>query len=144
MKNEGAEITLLLIEDDDIDAEGIQRAFAKLKLTNPIIRAIDGIEALEYLRGTNGKEKLKKPYFILLDLNMPRMSGLEFLDEIRSDAELKNSVVLVLTTSSADQDQAAAYDKHVAGYIVKSDIQNSFLAVVEMLNCYWTLVSLPE
>mgnify|MGYP000436346500 CR=1 FL=1 len=143
--NQGTgEITLLVVEDDDIDAEGIKRAFGKLKLTNPLIRAKDGVEALEYLRGTNGKEKLNKPYFVLLDLNMPRMSGLEFLEEIRNDSDLKDSVVLVLTTSSADKDQAAAYDKHVAGYIVKSDIQSSFLDVVEMLNCYWSLVSLPE
>ena len=144
MKQIAAEVTLLIIEDDDIDATAITRSFRKLKLANTLIRAKDGVEALNLLRGKDGKDKLEKPYMLLLDLNMPRMNGIELLEELRKDPELSNSVVFVLTTSSADKDKVAAYEHHVAGYIVKSDLKNSFLEVIELLDCYWKIVALPE
>ncbi|OUS27290.1 two-component system response regulator [Gammaproteobacteria bacterium 45_16_T64] len=137
------EATLLIVEDDDIDAMAIERSFKKLKLDNNLVRAKDGIEALEIMRGENGKTKLEKPYLILLDLNMPRMNGLEFLAALREDPELSDTVVIVLTTSAADQDQTKAYDQHVAGYIVKTEIKDSFLEVIELVDCYWKIVTLP-
>ena len=79
------DISSLIVEDDDIDAMAIKRAFGKLKLDNPLARAKDGIEALEFLRGERGKVKISKPYMILLDLNMPRMKGIELLAELRDD-----------------------------------------------------------
>jgi CheY-like chemotaxis protein len=137
------EATFLLIEDDEVDVMHLERSFKKLKIANPMVVANDGIEALEVLRGENGHAKLDTPYIILLDLNMPRMSGLEFLKEIRDDPALKQSVIFVLTTSNDDQDKTKAYDNHVAGYIVKSDAGESFLEALEMLDRYWRVVELP-
>ena len=136
-------VNLLLVEDDDVDVMGIQRALQSLKVSNPITVARDGVEALECLRGENSKEKICRPYIILLDLNMPRMGGIEFLDEIRADSELKKSVVFVLSTSSADEDIIDAYDHNVAGYIVKTDPLNSFVDAVRLIDYYWTIVELP-
>lgn len=138
------DVSLLMVEDDDLDATAITRAFKKLKLTNPLVRAKDGVEALEYLRGENGRTKIARPYMILLDLNMPRMDGIEFLAELRKDPTLSNSVIIVLTTSAADKDKVAAYDNHVAGYVIKSDLGSSFLEVIQLIDCYWKIVSLPE
>lgn len=138
------DVSLLMVEDDDLDATAITRAFKKLKLTNPLVRAKDGVEALEYLRGENGRTKIARPYIILLDLNMPRMDGIEFLAELRKDPTLSNSVIIVLTTSAADKDKVAAYDNHVAGYVIKSDLGSSFLEVIQLIDCYWKIVSLPE
>lgn len=138
-----SDVTFLIIEDDDIDVMALERAFQKLKIANPKIFARDGVEGLEYLRGEGGKDKLKAPYIILLDLNMPRMTGLEFLEEIRSDPELERSVVFVLTTSNDDRDRVSAYQKHVAGYIVKSDPASGFMEAITMLDHYWRVVELP-
>ena len=137
------EVTFLLVEDDEVDVMHLQRSFKKLKIANPMMVANDGIEALEILRGENGQTQPDQPYIILLDLNMPRMSGLEFLTEVRDDPALKNSVVFVLTTSNDDRDKTKAYDNHVAGYIVKSEAGVSFLEALEMLDRYWRVVELP-
>lgn len=132
--------TILLVEDDDVDAKSVERAFKKLKIVNPIVRAKDGMIALELLK----KCEVSKPYLILLDLNMPRMGGLEFLAEIRKDEGLKNSVVFVLTTSKDDEDKLAAYEKNIAGYIVKERLQYGFDELVKLLDHYWRIVELPE
>jgi CheY-like chemotaxis protein len=133
------EVSLLMIEDDDIDATTLKRAMNKLKLLNPVYRAKDGIEGIEMLRSGN----IPEPYIILLDLNMPRMNGLEFLEELRSDPNLTQSVVFVLTTSKSDEDIVAAYREHVAGYLLKQEMDNDFLQVINMLNHYWRIVELP-
>jgi len=132
-----------LIEDDEIDIAAVRRALAVLKIANPLHIAHDGIEALEILRGENGREKLPKPYIIVLDLNMPRMDGMEFLEEIRGDAELQDSIVFVMTTSRDEADRRAAYSKHVAGYIVKEDPIGTFRQAINLLDHYWRLVELP-
>lgn len=137
------EATFLLIEDDEVDVMHLQRSFKKLKIANPMVIANDGIEALEILRGENGRAKITMPYIVLLDLNMPRMSGLEFLKEIRNDPALKQSIIFVLTTSNDDKDKTRAFDNHVAGYIVKSEAGVSFLEALEMLDRYWRIVELP-
>ena len=137
-------VNLLLVEDDEVDVQGLKRAFAKSRIANPISTARDGIEALEILRGQNGREKLPKPHLILLDLNMPRMNGIEFLEEIRKDDELKNSVVFMITTSKADEDKARAYGHNVAGYIVKQDPANTFMEAVSLLEHYWKIVEFPQ
>lgn len=132
--------TILLVDDDDIDAKSVQRAFSKMKIANPIIRAIDGIDALELLENN----KVPSPYLILLDLNMPRMGGLEFLEHLRKDKIRSNSIVFVLTTSKEDEDRSAAYDQHIAGYITKEKLDNGFEELVKLLDHYWRLVELPE
>ncbi len=135
--------TLLLVEDDEIDIVVVKRALATLKIGNPLAVAHDGIEALDILRGTNGREKLERPYLVILDLKLPRMGGHEFLEELRDDPELKDTVVFVMTTSNDSEDREKAYSKNVAGYIVKSDPVGSFRRAVELLNHYWHVVDLP-
>jgi len=131
------------VEDDEIDIKTIQRSIAELKLLNPLVVARDGIEGLEYLRGENGKLKVEGPRVVLLDLNMPRMGGLEFLEEVRKDPDLHSTVIFVLTTSDADQDIVSAYENNVAGYIVKSDSTASFVEAIRLIDFYWTIVQLP-
>lgn len=134
---------LLHVEDDALCIMGLERAFKKAKIANPISFAYDGIDALEMLRGTNGRERLPRPYLILLDLNMPRMGGVEFLQELRKDPDLKKSIVFVMTTSSADEDKVKAYDLGVAGYILKTNAANAFLEATTLLNTYWQVVEFP-
>lgn len=135
------EVTIVLIEDDDVDVMGIHRALKKLKILNPVVRARDGLEGLAVLRDP---QAVQRPYIILLDINMPRMNGLEMLAELRKDPVLSSSVVFILTTSKADEDKMAAYQQHIAGYIVKNNVGNGFLQVMEMFDRYWRVVELPE
>lgn len=132
-------ITVLLVDDDNIDVMGIKRAFDKLKIKNPIVVARDGVEALEKLR--NGE--VPRPYLILLDLNMPRMNGIEFLDVLREDKELRDSIVFILTTSKAEQDKWSAYQRNIAGYIVKENVGKEFLDAISLLDMYWRIVEMP-
>lgn len=139
MNNNYKPASILLVEDDDIDAMSVTRAFARMKIANPIIRAKDGVEALEILHHGD----IEHPYLILLDLNMPRMGGLELLKKLRSDTSLETSVVFVLTTSKDDEDKLAAYKQHIAGYIIKENLDTGFDELVKMLDHYWRLVELP-
>lgn len=137
------DVTFLIVEDDEVDIMALERTFFQLKISNRKVIAKDGVEGLEVLRGEGGREKIEPPFIILLDLNMPRMNGLEFLEEIRNDAALHKSVVFVLTTSDDDRDKVSAYEKHVAGYIVKSDPSSGFMKAITMLDHYWRVVELP-
>lgn len=132
-------VQVLLVEDNEVDVIAVQRAFRKQKMINPITVAQDGIEALNFLRGTDGKKKLSEPFIVLLDLNLPRMNGFEFLKALREDPVLKSSVVFVLTTSSDNQDRHRANEFNIAGYMVKSD---GFLKAVEMVDTYLKSVGL--
>ena len=134
---------LLHVEDDDLCLMGLQRAFKVAKIANPIAFAHDGIDALDMLRGTNGRTRLPRPFIVLLDLNMPRMNGIEFLREVRKDEELKKSIVFVMTTSDADEDKVSAYNLGVAGYILKSNPANAFLEATALLDTYWRVVEFP-
>jgi CheY-like chemotaxis protein len=134
---------LLHVEDDDICIMGLARAFRMAKIANPISFAHDGIDALDMLRGTNGRERLPRPYLILLDLNMPRMGGIEFLKELRKDEDLKKSIVFIMTTSGADKDKVNAYNLGVAGYILKTNPANAFLEATALLDTYWRVVEFP-
>jgi len=136
-------VTLLLVDDDDGDARSVQRAFASARIVNPIVRAIDGIDALDILRGSNGRTKLPPPYLLLVDLNMPRMNGIELVDALRQDPDLHSCIVFVLTTSRRDEDKVAAYDLNVAGYIVKEHAGQDFQRLIDMMQCYWRVVELP-
>ena len=123
------EVTLLLVEDDDIDAVSIERGFAKQRIANRIVRACDGIDALEKLRN----QEVKRPLVVLLDLQMPRMTGLEFLQTVRSDDDLKDIVVFVLTTSQDEQDIFESYKLNVAGYFVKDDAGQNFIDIIDWI-----------
>lgn len=136
-------VTLLLVEDDDVDVESLRRAFQKARIANPIVRARDGVEAIELLRGVAPHPPLPRPYLILLDLKMPRMGGLEFLGELRRDPVHQDAVVFVLTTSSDEEDKVKAYNHKVAGYIPKSTLPDPFIDLTVMLDYYWRIVELP-
>lgn len=139
------EINILLVEDDSIDVMNVQRAFSKNNITYPLSVAFNGIEALHLLRGTNGKPKINpQPKIILLDINMPRMNGIEFLTELRSDPELKNIIVFILTTSNDEQDKIEAFNLHVAGYILKPLSFEKFVNAISILNNYWKICEMPE
>ena len=139
-----SEVSILLVEDDDVDVMAVTRALKTLKIANPFFRAADGVEALDMLRGTGGKTQLRAPCIILLDLNMPRMNGLEFLDALRVDLKLRNSIVFVMTTSAAEEDRVRAYNKCIAGYILKNNPAHTFLEAFTMLEYYWRVIEFPE
>ncbi len=138
----GKEVTVLLVEDNVVDVMAVRRAFKKHKIANPLVLATDGVEALELLR--NADQPVPRPLLILLDLNMPRMNGIEFLAELRADHELRTTIVFVLTTSNSDKDRVESYGYNVAGYIVKSDVGKEFVNLINLLDQFWTLVVFPE
>lgn len=131
---------VLLVEDDTIDAMTVRRAFRDLKVTNPLAHSLNGEEALAYLT----EEGNPTPCVILLDLNMPKMNGTEFLKIIKADPALKKIPVIVLTTSNEERDILESFRRSVAGYIVKPVDYQKFLDAVRTINLYWTLSELPE
>ncbi|MDJ0570578.1 MAG: response regulator [Pleurocapsa sp. MO_192.B19] len=138
-------INILLVEDDEVDVMNVQRAFKKYKITNPLYLAGNGIEALEMLRSHNNlpPKVPENRRLVLLDLNMPKMNGLEFLQQLRADEELKRTPVIVLTTSDEDRDRIEAYNLNVAGYILKPVTFTNFAEVMVALNKYWALCEMP-
>ncbi|REA62321.1 response regulator [Dyadobacter luteus] len=135
-------LTILLVEDDEVDIMNVKRAFKKNNISNPLLVAHNGIEALEVLRSTDSDAP--KPKIILLDLNMPRMGGIEFLKEMRQDPALSKLSVFVMTTSNEDGDKIDAYNLNVAGYILKPLSMDRFIAAVSTLKSYWTLCEYPS
>lgn len=136
---------ILLVEDDEVDVMNVKRAFKKNKISNPLYIAGNGLEALSMLRPQEGKPAVvpSQRRLILLDLNMPRMNGLEFLQQLRADSQLKATPVIVLTTSDEDRDKVEAYNLNVAGYILKPVTFSKFAEVIITLNKYWTLCEMP-
>lgn len=140
----GAEINILLIEDDEIDVRAVKRAFQEQKIANPIHVAADGVDALALLRGNGGRERLPRPCLILLDLKLPRMNGIQFLRELRADPALRDNIVFVLTGSEAEEDKVAAYENHVAGYLLKSNVGGEFMNAVRMIGYFVGSVQFPS
>jgi len=143
-KKKERQINILLVEDDEVDVMNLQRAFKKNKISNPLYIAGDGLEALDMLRNNGTKAITPLPQIILLDLNMPRMNGIEFLEEIRKDERLKPISVIVLTTSNEERDLVAAYNFNVAGYILKPIDFREFTQTVTTLDAYWSLMEMPQ
>lgn len=129
-------LNVLLVEDDDVSAEAVERSLKKHGVDSNLVWAEDGQEALDILRGQHPTKKISRPRLILLDLNMPRMNGFEFLDALRGDKELSSSIVFVLTTSDSDADRSSAYHRHIAGYMVKSTVGPQFAQLCRLLNEY--------
>ena len=137
-------INILLVEDDEVDVMNVKRALKKNNITNPLYMASNGLEALALLRGTEKSPKIpRERRLILLDLNMPKMNGIEFLRELRADLELKATPVIVLTTSNEDRDKVEAYKLNVAGYILKPVTLSKFVEAVATLNKYWSISEMP-
>ncbi|MGK3998311.1 response regulator [Sorangium sp. So ce1024] len=137
---DGKILNIILVEDDTVDVMNVRRAFERGKITNPLWVAGDGVEGLDLLRGNQVPRDRR---LVLLDLNMPRMNGIEFLRELRADASLRATPVVVLTTSNDDRDKVDAYDLNVAGYLLKPVTFLSFVELMTALNRYWTLVEMP-
>ena len=131
---------ILLVEDDEVDAMTVKRALKDLHVTNPLVLRENGEEALAYLRDPNNE----KPCLILLDLNMPVMGGIEFLQEDKHDDTLKAIPVVVLTTSQEQQDKVASFNLGVAGYMAKPVAYQQFVEVMRTINAYWTISEIPR
>ena len=130
--------TILVVEDDEVDVMTIKRAMKEIHVTNPVEVRWNGEEALDYLQGER-----ELPGIVLLDLNMPRMNGMEFLQHVRSDERLKRIPVVVLTTSREEQDRFSSFNLGVAGYMIKPVDYLQFVEVIRAINLYWTLSELP-
>lgn len=137
-------VQFVIVDDDEVSVMAIMRALRKLRIVNPVHVARDGQEALDLLRGKPDAPRLPKPYIITLDLNMPRMDGLEFLEEVRNDPDLQNTVIFVLSTSDAPNDVAAAYRANIAGYVVKDDLGDSLERALDMIGAFSRLIELPS
>lgn len=136
--------SFLLVDDDEVDVMTVKRAFKKNNITSPLYVATNGIEALALLRGNEMPKLLPgQRRLILLDLNMPKMGGIEFLQELRADPNLRPLPVIVLTTSNEDKDKVEAYKFNVAGYILKPVTFTKFVEAIGTLNKYWMLSELP-
>lgn len=131
--------SILLVEDDDLDAKTVKRALTELHVANPLVRVTNGEEALAWLQDPVNST----PGLILLDLNMPVMNGIEFLRAAKTHEKLRRIPVVVLTTSSLEADKVASFDLSVAGYLVKPVDYPQFVEVVRTINLYWTLSELP-
>ncbi|TVQ07121.1 MAG: response regulator [Leptolyngbya sp. DLM2.Bin27] len=140
---EKCRVNVLLVEDDEVDIMNVKRAFRRSQIDNPLYVANNGLDALDMLRGTDSTAVPKHRRLVLLDINMPKMSGLEFLQELRQDEALKSTPVVMLTTSDADQDRLEAYRLNVAGYILKPVAFATFTEVMAALNHYWELCEIP-
>jgi len=131
---------IMLVDDDDVDSIIVQRALKELKVSNELIRKVDGEDALTYLKD----ESNPKPCVILLDLNMPKINGFEFLKIAKADEKLKRLPVVVLSTSDVDQNIIDSFDLGVAGYIVKPVDYKQFVEAMRTVDMYWTLSWLPD
>lgn len=131
------EVKILLVEDDDIDVKALLKAFEKLKIANPVTVARDGMEGWEAL------QTLPRPFLVIMDINMPRMSGLELLRKMRASKDFHDAIVFILTTSTDEQDKFEAYNLNVAGYMLKSDMGTSFILAIEMVERYWRVIEFP-
>jgi CheY-like chemotaxis protein len=131
---------ILLVEDDTVDAMTVRRALKDLKVTNQVVHAINGEEALNHLRAKHNGDR---PCIILLDLNMPRMNGVEFLKVVKADDALKLIPVVVFTTSQEDRDVIESFTLGIAGYIVKPVDYKKFVEAIRTVDIYWTLSELP-
>jgi CheY-like chemotaxis protein len=131
---------ILLVEDDHVDAMTFKRALNELRVKNPVVHSANGEEALAYLRRGGSEE----PCFIFLDLNMPRMNGIEFLNVVKDDKKLKRIPVVVLTTSDNERDIVESFEFGVAGYMVKPADYKEFVQAIRTINLYWSLSKLPD
>ncbi|MFH1150959.1 MAG: response regulator [Actinomycetota bacterium] len=131
---------ILLVEDDLVDRMTVERALKEIHVANRLDMVSDGQEALDFLRDP----AREKPGIILLDLNMPRMSGIEFLQVIKQDDILKRIPVVVLTTSKDERDRVDSFNLGVAGYMIKPVDYMQFVEVVKAIDLYWTLSELPD
>jgi two-component system response regulator len=141
-----AQREILLVEDDDADAELALRAFQEAKVLNPLVRVHDGVEALDYLfaRGKySARDAYDLPVFVLLDLNIPKIAGLKVLEAIRADERTRRLPVIVLTSSGEEGDRLGAYNHYANSYVIKPLDYDQFISVSGQLSAYWTVLNMP-
>jgi CheY-like chemotaxis protein len=131
---------ILLVEDDNVDAMTVKRAVRDLKVDHSVIHLVNGEEAMKYLTSPD----MEKPFVVLLDLNMPKMNGLEFLKVIKNNEHFKRIPAIVLTTSKDDQERIRGFQLNISGYIIKPVDYAKFVEAVRILNLYWTLSEMPD
>jgi len=131
---------ILLVEDDTIDIMTVKRALKELRISNELIVRGNGEDALEYLKN----EDSVMPCIVLLDLNMPRMNGIEFLKAAKQDDRIRMLPIVVLTTSNQDQDKVESFMLSVAGYMVKPVSYINFVEVMKTIDMYWTISDMPD
>lgn len=142
--NEGATgLNILIVDDDDVAAEALVRCLGRAGLDFPVTWAEDGEQGLRALRGEDPARRVERPRVTLLDLNMPGMNGFEFLQQLRADPQRSAEVVFVLTTSDAENDRLRAYQSHVAGYMLKTEVGPKFARLAQLLGDYQQAVRLP-
>ncbi len=129
---------ILMVEDDQVDAMTVKRALKELHVTNPLVHMENGEDALRYLASQD------RPCIILLDLNMPRMGGIEFLKEVKGNAAYRAIPVVVLTTSAEQKDKVDSFELGVAGYMAKPVDYRQFVEVMRSINTYWTISEMPS
>lgn len=134
-----AEKPILLVEDDIVDVMSIKRAMKEIQMTTPLVHRSNGEEGLAYLEDKANP----RPSIILLDLNMPRMNGIEFLSIIKKDPELRRLPVVILTTSTGDPDKIQTFDLGVAGYMIKPVDHRKFVDIMKTIRMYWSASELP-
>lgn len=141
-----SERAILLVEDNEDDIELTIMALGKARITNPIVVARDGVEALEYLFGEGihaGRDARERPVVILLDLKLPRLGGLEVLERLRHDDRTKHTPVVILTTSTEQEDMIRAGDLYANSYVRKPVDFDAFLDAARQLGLYWTVLNQP-
>ena len=127
-------VSILLVDDDDVAREAMIRSLKKNRIHIPVTEAEDGFIALQIIQGTHPELKIEKPFIVFLDLNMPRMDGFEFLNLVRGDPKIADTVVYVITTSNAEEDQKMAYSKDIAGYLEKSTVGLDFSVLSHLMD----------
>lgn len=138
------DMNILLVEDNDLDVEILKRSLKKVGGCASLVRAVDGMDALEILKNDAKNPVLSRPFVVFLDINMPRMNGHEFLEELRKTEEIKRSIVYVFTTSDSKKDVARAYQNCANGYIVKPSGPSELQNVLKAVQAYWSICEHPD
>jgi CheY-like chemotaxis protein len=131
---------ILLVEDDSVDAMTVKRAMRDLQVSHSVIHSVNGEEAMKYLTSPD----TEKPFVILLDLNMPKMNGIEFLKVVKAHPELKTIPVIVLTTSKERRDVLDSFELGASGYMVKPVDYSKFVEILSRIIIYWNSSELPK
>jgi CheY-like chemotaxis protein len=130
---------ILLVDDDNAEMMAVKRALNELNVSNELVHHLNGENALNYLRNNADKS----PCVILLDLNMPKMNGIDFLAAAKADVELRQIPIIILTASNDESDKGKCFDLCAAGYVVKPANYEEFIKTIKALDAYWTLSELP-
>jgi CheY-like chemotaxis protein len=136
-------LQIRLVEEDDVDVKVLLRGFQRQGCPPKVTVVHDGLEALEALRGREGQNPPRRPHLIITDLNLPRMNGLQRIQALHQDRLLRRSIIFVLSSSALDVDTAAAYNQHIAGYLLKSNLKEQAAGLLKLIESYRELVAFP-